>query len=122
MALSTLFIELGVKILIAVMFVAFGSLILREIVARIFHLEDDTVATASSVVIWTVLVMLIFSFLPSSAYWGIATVVIVNILFALLVKRYYKVPWKTTAAIWGVWFGVYFVIALLAATAVTVAF
>lgn len=115
-------LELGIKLVTGVVLVLFGSLVLREIVERVFRLEDDTLSTATSVVLWTMIVMLLFSFLPLSNYilmWGLTLVV--NITFVLLVKRYYKIPWKTTFGVWGAWFAAYLIFAFVLALVVSTA-
>ena len=122
MALSMLFFEVGLKMMLGVILVVIGSLVLREIVAKMFRIEDDTMATASTVVIWTGVTAIIFSFFSSMQYVGWILAGIANIIFILMVKRCYKVPWKTTFGIWGAWFCAYFMFALIVASTVSLAF
>ena len=120
MALGNILLEIGVKLLIGVMLVCFGSLVLWEIVSKLFRVEDDSISTASAVVTWTAIIMLIFSFIPIIPYVGWVLAAAVNIIFMLLVRKYYQTPWNMTVKIWGVWFASYLIIAGVVAATVSI--
>ncbi|MBD3309804.1 hypothetical protein GF351_01145 [Candidatus Woesearchaeota archaeon] len=121
MVFSELMLEVGVKILMAVAFVVLGSLVLREVAVKLFRTEDTTMGTASAVMIWTGVVVLFFSFFQSITWVQYGLAAAANVVMILLVRKYYKVSWKTTAGIWAAWACVLVIASALVAGTISIA-
>ncbi len=113
MSLMSFLIDIGARLIVALVFTVVNTLILREIIVKIFKLKDETMATALYVSLGVSIAVLVFSFFPTITLLSIILAVLISIIFIVLVKFYYKTDWKKSVLIWLVWFIAYFILGTL---------
>lgn len=113
MALGSLLIDVGVKLIVAFIFVVINTLVLKEVIVRLFKLEDKKLITAVFVSLWLSILFFIFSFFSITTLANILSVIITYLLFVFLVRIYYKTDWKKSVLIWLVWFVIYIILGAL---------
>lgn len=113
MALTGFLIDIGTRLIVTLVFCVVNALILREIAVLIFKLEDQTMAAALHVSLGLAIVVLVFSFFPTTILVNILSFVLIYLVFVFLVRFYYKTDWKKSILIWLVWFIVYLILGVI---------
>ena len=96
---NTFLIELGIKILIALIFILVNTLILRAIAIKIFKIKDKSYNTPLAIVIWLGFAIIIASYIKLTAI-AVTVLVLANLFFIYLVKKEYKKTLETSLKIW----------------------
>ena len=105
MAMSGIFWDITLNLVIAVFFVAINTPILRMITSKIYNIPDTTFSTASSVIIWVTAIYFILSFLTFLPFFGLISILAAMSALMFLIRRYYNIDWGKTSLVWMVWFG-----------------
>src|SRR3989344_5792580 len=99
MALSTLFVDILLRLIIACVFVLLNALVIREIIV-LFKNNDDTIMTATAVAFWIGVTLFFAGLLSDIAILGWIVAAFANLFFIFLYKRYYGVAWKESILMW----------------------
>lgn len=106
-------LDIGARLIVTLVFVVVNALILREVIVKIFKLNDETMATALHVSLGLALVVLILSFIPTITWLSILLAILISIVFIVLVKLNYKTDLRKAFFIWLVWFIIYIILGVL---------
>jgi len=108
-----LILELGIKIVIALLFVLINSVVLRFVVVKLFRIKDDSFTTAMAVVVWISAALFLISYLNPIGILSWVLVIAANIFFVFLAKKEYDLDWNKALLVWLTWLAIFIAIGLV---------